>query len=222
MYKSEQIWKSNKPFLYYLRNLPTLFAYWHSSQIYRRNELVLVTESPCGESDGLVLLLGFASNFNFEYLLSPCVRIVILCICMYVYLYICWFWVFCCCLWFVLFQGVFLGVLQVKSKFTGSCDSSCVLWRTHIIMLHVQEWLPTLKCFMYKSDYVHHNASCTRVTTVTTLLLTLIFYMLFHLYVAATKPASGVSLSWINEKKKEKKFHIKKFVPWNILFFFLW
>lgn len=55
-----------------------LLAYCHSSQIYRRNKFVLVTESPGGESDGLVLLLGSASNFNCEYLLSPYVRMVII------------------------------------------------------------------------------------------------------------------------------------------------
>lgn len=52
----------------------TLLAYLHSSQIYRRNKFVLVTESPCGESEGLVLLLGSVSNFNCECLLSPYLR----------------------------------------------------------------------------------------------------------------------------------------------------
>lgn len=109
--------------------------YWHSSQIYRRNEFVLVTESTCGESDGLVLLLGSASNFNCEYLLSPYVRMVIIYVCMYIYIFVVavFLQVFMVC--FV--SEFFVGVLQVKSKFTGNCDR-------------------------YTSQ---NNASCTRVTT---------------------------------------------------------
>lgn len=116
----------------------TLLVYWHSSQIYRRIRFVLVTESPCGESDGLVLLLGSASNFICEYLLSPYVRIVII----HIYIYVC-VYIFIYLLLLLFFGGVhglfWSGVfcrghaIGVKSQFTGSCDSSCVLWRIYIV-----------------------------------------------------------------------------------------
>lgn len=50
----------------------TLLAYQQFSQLYRRKG-GLVTESLCWKSS--VLIPGSASDFNCEYLMSPCVRV---------------------------------------------------------------------------------------------------------------------------------------------------
>lgn len=73
----------------------------NTSQLYRRKKGGLVTEPPAGPSGGVALAPGSASNFNWQYLVSPYVRMDLL---------------------FFL-----MGVLRGRSKFAGSCDSLCVL-----------------------------------------------------------------------------------------------
>lgn len=145
-----------------------LLAHWHSSQIYTKSKFVLVTESPCGESDGLVLLLGSPSNFTCEYLLSPYVRMVIIYIFIYFYIFL-YLYIFYICIFlyfYICFIDFYKFIYLLLLFFAGLFMVSFVLGffcRGHRLNPNL---LGAVTARVLSGGYTSwNNALRTRVTT---------------------------------------------------------